>query len=113
MSRWHSATTARPGGRTSWRYVPQYRVTPQVLGWLALGALLFVSFGILLGAAWMTQALRPRLRRQAEERRRLNQEWVAVREACLSLERCPRCGCPLVRWNGYFGVLPDDALDDD
>jgi hypothetical protein len=45
-----------------------------------IGALL-ICFGILLGTAWTTQILQPKLRRQAEERRRLNQEWVAVRTA--------------------------------
>lgn len=84
-------------------------MTLQVLGWLALGALLFLCFGVLLGATWMTQALRPKLRWQAEERRRLNQEWVALQDAHLGMETCPRCGCPLVEWNGYFGRHEDDG----
>ncbi|HEX2263837.1 MAG TPA: hypothetical protein VHH52_08785 [Pseudonocardiaceae bacterium] len=46
-----------------------------------LVAILLVCLGILLGTTWTTQALQPRLRRQAEERRRLNEEWSAVRTA--------------------------------
>ena len=44
-------------------------------------AVLMLSLGALLGTAWATQASQPKLRRQAEERRRLNSEWLAVRTA--------------------------------
>ena len=91
MSRWNSATAPQPASGTSWRGVPQCAVTLAVLGWLALGALLFICLGLLLGASWTTQALQPKLRQQAEERRRLNQEWVTVRDARQRLQRCPRC----------------------
>jgi sulfite exporter TauE/SafE len=62
-------------------------MTLQVLS----GALL-VCFGVLLGSAWTTQLAQPKLRRQAEERRRLNEEWVAVRAASREWAECPFCG---------------------
>jgi hypothetical protein len=34
---------------------------------------------MLLGTTWTVQALQPTLRRQAEECRRLNEEWLALR----------------------------------
>lgn len=70
-------------------------MTQQVMGWLLLGAVLMVCLGLLLGATWTTQALQPKLRQRAEERRRLNQEWAAVRAARRHLVICPRCGAPL------------------
>lgn len=49
-------------------------------GWLLL--LFVVLFaGILLGSTFTIQATQPELRRQAEERRRLNEEWAALRSA--------------------------------
>jgi cell division protein FtsL len=63
--------------------------------WILLGAILLVCFGLLLGATWTTQAIQPRLRQLAEERRRLNEEWVAVRATHHRLRECPRCGYPL------------------
>jgi len=36
-----------------------------------LSAVFMLSLGALLGTAWTTQASQPKLRRQAEERRRL------------------------------------------
>lgn len=67
-----------------------------------LGALLLVCLGLLLGATWTTQALQPTLRRQAEERRRLNEEWVAVRTARQQRGRCPRCASPLSECDWFF-----------
>ncbi len=53
-----------------------------------LVAVLLVCLGVLLGATWTIQILQSRLRRQAEERRRLNAErhrlnaeWAALRAA--------------------------------
>jgi hypothetical protein len=57
-----------------------------------LSAVLLVCLGTLLGATWTTQACQPKLRRQAEQRRRLNAEWVAVRAARRQQGECPRCG---------------------
>ena len=114
MSRWNSATVPQPASRTSWRGVPQSAVTLAVLGWLVLGALLLICLGLLLGASWTTQALQPTLRHQAEERRRLNQEWVAVRDARQRLQRCPRCHWSLHERNWYStGTILDEPLDDD
>ncbi|MGH3899371.1 MAG: hypothetical protein ACRDTA_14245 [Pseudonocardiaceae bacterium] len=60
-----------------------------------LGALLLLCLGLLLGASWTIQAVQPKLRRQAVERRRLNEEWSAVRTARRQREKCPRCAGPL------------------
>jgi hypothetical protein len=57
-----------------------------------LSALLMLCVGGLLGTAWATQTLHPTLRRQAEERRRLNDEWLVVRTARRQRSECPRCG---------------------
>jgi hypothetical protein len=62
-------------------------VTVQVLT-----AVLLVWLGVLLGTSWTTQLLESTLRRRAEERRRLNQEWLAVREVRRRWTECPRCG---------------------
>jgi hypothetical protein len=50
-------------------------MTVQTVG-LILLACLFI--GMLLGTAWTVQAVQPNLRRQAEERRRLNAAWHAI-----------------------------------
>ncbi len=62
---------------------------------MVLGGVLLVCFGLLLGATWTIQALQAKLRRQAEERHRLNTEWSAVRTARQQLDTCPRCASPL------------------
>jgi hypothetical protein len=56
-----------------------------------------LSLGLLLGTTLTVQALRPNLRRQAEERRRLNAQWQEVRDAGKRARpnRCPRCGSRL------------------
>jgi cell division protein FtsL len=71
---------------------------------MALGGVLLICFGLLLGATWTTQVLQPKLRRQAEERRRLNEEWSAVHTARNQLDTCRRCASPL---------LERDPMDDD
>ncbi|MBV8995691.1 MAG: sigma-70 family RNA polymerase sigma factor, partial [Pseudonocardiales bacterium] len=43
--------------------------------------LVSLCVGMLLGTTWTFQALQPTFRRQAEERRRLNEEWLALRTA--------------------------------
>lgn len=103
--------TGGPAARSaaSWRYAPQGAVTLQVLG-----GLLLVCLGLLLGATWTTQALQPQLHRQAEERRRLNEEWLAVRTASRQRCRCPRCACPLSQQDWYIApTLAEDPSDDD
>jgi hypothetical protein len=76
--------------------------------------LLLVCFGLLLGASWTIQALQPKLRRQAEERRKLNEEWLAVRTARRQRRECPTCGSQLCEW--YWYVAPtavEEELDND
>ncbi|MGH3884963.1 MAG: hypothetical protein ACRDSZ_00065 [Pseudonocardiaceae bacterium] len=76
-------------------------------------AVLLVCFGLLLGASWTTQALQPRLRQQAEERRRLNTEWSALRTARRQRGVCPRCGSPLSQRDWYDPpTVVDDRPDD-
>jgi hypothetical protein len=80
----------QPGSETSWRNTPQSTVTLQVLN----GALL-LYLGLLLGTTLTTRASQLKLRRQAEERRRLNQEWLTIRTIHRQRGECPRCGSPL------------------
>ncbi|MFZ0122199.1 MAG: hypothetical protein WAN20_05795 [Pseudonocardiaceae bacterium] len=84
------------------------------LGCVLLGSVLLLCLGLLLGASWTTQALQPKLRRQAEERRRLNEEWSTVRAARRHRGECPRCASPLSEQNWYFAPTlmeypPDDG----
>lgn len=103
-----------PGSDTSRRNAPQTTMTLQVLGWVLLGAVLPGCLGLLLGATWTTQALQPRLSQQAEERRRLNEEWSAVRTARRQRGQCPRCGSPLSGQDWYLAPTPvQDPPNDD
>lgn len=85
----------------------------------ALILLACLCLGMLLGAAWTAQALQPKLRRQADERRRLNAEWQVMRDTRRSVQlvRCPRCGCPLSdeAWSerAWYFEEDDDPDDDD
>lgn len=83
------------------------------LSWLLLGAMLLFCLGVLLGATWTTQATQPKLRQQAEERRRLNEEWVAVRAARQQLAECPRCGYALAERDPYFAPTWREGPPDD
>ena len=74
---------------------------------LPLAALL-VIFGLLLGSAWTMQALQPKLRHQAEERRRLNEQWAEVRAARRRRGRCPRCAVTLSECDWYPEEPPDE-----
>ncbi|MGH3842384.1 MAG: hypothetical protein ACRDS0_13200 [Pseudonocardiaceae bacterium] len=71
------------------------------LSLILLIAGLAVCLGLLLGTTWTIQALQPRISRQAEERRRLNAEWVAVRAARQQQGRCPYCALPLAEFDRY------------
>ncbi len=86
-------------------------MTLQVVELVVLGAVLLVCLGLLLGSAWTTQALQPKLRRQAEERRRLNDEWSAVHSARRQRGECPCCGIPL-HWH-IAPIVVEDQPDDD
>jgi hypothetical protein len=89
-------------------------VTREVLGWVLLAAALLILLGLLLGWAWTNQALQPKLRQQAEERRRLNAEWMAVRTARRQRAECPRCAGPLSEQDWYYApTLVEDPPDDD
>jgi hypothetical protein len=80
----------------------------------ALTAVVLICLGLLLGTAWTIQALQARLRRQAEERRRLNEEWAALRIAHEKQNRCPRCGIPWAECYWYIApTIVDDPFDDD
>jgi hypothetical protein len=85
-------------------------VTAQIL---VFGSLLLVCLGLLLGATWNTQALQPKLRHQAEERRRLNAEWVAIRRTQRSLRECPHCASALSEPNGYYPPILLEPPDND
>lgn len=65
----------------SWRDTPLRTMTRELLGGALLLAAMCIFLGLLLGWGWTTQAMQPKLRQQAEERRRLNEEWAAVRTA--------------------------------
>ncbi|MDQ4092431.1 MAG: hypothetical protein M3143_03135 [Actinomycetota bacterium] len=79
-----------------------------------LVAILLVCLGILLGTTWTTEALQPKLRRQAQERRRLNEEWSAVRTARWQRGTCPRCASLLAERDWYIApTIVDDPPDDD
>lgn len=78
---------------------------------LVVGTLMI---GLLLGSSWTVEALRSTLRRQAGERRRLNEEWSAIRTARRQRSECPRCASPLSESEWYFAPkLVSDRLDDD
>ncbi|MGH3834867.1 MAG: hypothetical protein ACRDSF_04055 [Pseudonocardiaceae bacterium] len=82
---------------------------------MVLGAVLLVCLGLLLGAAWTVEAMQPKLRRQAEERRRLNAEWAAIRTARQRRGVCPRCASPLSErdWSVAPMAVEDPPDDDD
>jgi hypothetical protein len=76
---------------------------------IALGAGLLVCIGLLLGTTWTFQILQHKLRRQAEERRKLNEEWLSVRTARQQRGKCPRCASPLSGRD--WSVAPMDVED--
>jgi uncharacterized paraquat-inducible protein A len=81
-----------------------------------LGAVLLVFLGLLLGAAWTTQVLQPKLHLQAEERRKLNEEWEAIHATRRQRSRCPRCASPVTErdWQrGQTQTLVEVASEDD
>ncbi|MGH3784922.1 MAG: hypothetical protein ACRDRO_31005 [Pseudonocardiaceae bacterium] len=79
-----------------------------------LSAVLLVCLGLLLGSSWTIQAVQPRLYQQAEERRRLNEEWSAVRAARRQRGRCPRCGSALSEQDWFIApTLVEERQDDD
>ncbi|MGH3821415.1 MAG: hypothetical protein ACRDRA_01000 [Pseudonocardiaceae bacterium] len=59
---------------------------------LVLSGVLLICLGLLLGATWTTQALQPKLSKQAQERRKLDEEWAALHAFRRQRSLCPRCG---------------------
>ncbi len=81
---------------------------------MVLGAALLVCLGLLFGATWTVQALQHKLRQLAAERRRLNEEWSAVRTARRQRGECPRCAGPLSERDWFYApVAVEDPSDDD
>jgi len=73
-------------GSASRRYAPRNAVTLQVVIWA-----LSVCLGLLLGSTWTHQILQASLQRQAQERRKLNEEWLLLHTARQRQSECPRC----------------------
>ena len=75
---------------------------------IMVSVVLLLCIGVLLGASWTTQALQPKLRRQAEERRRLNAEWSAIQTTRQQRRECTRCGPSGGDW--YFAQTVGEEL---
>ena len=82
-----------------------------------LGSILSICLGILLGSTWTIQIVQVKLRRCASERRRLNEEWLAIREAQAAIHKryprtnCARCG---YSWDNFDLCYEQiDDWDDD
>jgi cell division protein FtsL len=90
-------------------------VSTEVLAWLAVSAVLLVCFGLLLGVAWTTQAVQPKLRHWAQERHELNEEWSRLRTLRHQRGECPRCATSLSEQDWYFipTVVVEASEDDD
>lgn len=58
---------------------------------LLVVGLLLIGLGALIGSSWTVQALEGKFRRHAVERRRLNEEWRAVRNYRSQQHRCAGC----------------------
>lgn len=80
---------------------------------LLFGGLLLVFLGILTGTAWTTMATRSQIRRQTKERRRLNEEWAAIRAVHRQHTECMRCANPLYAQNWYFVPIAIEERSDD
>lgn len=79
-----------------------------------LSSLLLICLGLLLGTTWTVQALRPKLDRQAEERRRLNAEWATIYSIRRRQVRCTRCEYMRTEVGLRFEQAPiEDLLDDE
>lgn len=69
---------------------------------LLFGGLLLIFLGMLLGAAWTTQATQSRISRLAKERRRMNEEWAAIRAARQQQTEPTHRSSPLSNRNWYL-----------
>jgi hypothetical protein len=77
------------------------------------GGLLLLFLGALLGGSWATQLAQPKLRRQAEERRRLNEQWAALPTVQSQRRKCPRCSLQLSEWDWYLPFIASEERPDD
>lgn len=98
----------QPGNTPSWRDMPQSAVIIQVFG-----LFLLLCVGLLLGSTWTIQVVRPKLDRQAEERRRLNDEWAMIYSIRQQQARCKRCGSLQAEVGLYFEQAPIEDMPDD
>ncbi|MPZ64626.1 MAG: hypothetical protein GEU83_03595 [Pseudonocardiaceae bacterium] len=78
---------------------------------LLVVGLLLIGLGALIGSSWTVQALEGRFRHHAAERRRLNEEWSAVRAYRAQQRRCVDCEDELDLYRRP--ALVTGALDDD
>lgn len=58
---------------------------------LLVAGLVLIGVGALIGSSWTVQALDGKFRQHATERRRLNEEWRAVRAYRAQQRRCVDC----------------------
>lgn len=58
---------------------------------LLVVGLVLIGVGALIGSSWTVQALEGRFRQHAAERRRLNEEWRALRAYRAQQRRCVDC----------------------
>ncbi|MBV9728472.1 MAG: hypothetical protein JO309_03475 [Pseudonocardiales bacterium] len=74
-----------------------------------VGGLALLCLGLLLGVSWTNQTLLPELRQLAEERRKLNEEWAAIRTARQQRFHCPRCAGPVPERDWFSApATPDE-----
>ena len=90
------ASRPQPGSGMSWRNAPE-----GAMSLLALSGTLLICLGLLLGASWTTQALQSKLSKQAQERRKLDEEWEALRNFRRQQSLCPHCGALLAEWRRH------------
>ncbi|MGH3902422.1 MAG: hypothetical protein ACRDTA_30040 [Pseudonocardiaceae bacterium] len=84
------------------------------LTWDVLGGTVLLGLGMLLGTSWTTLTLKPKLRRQAEERRRLNEEWSALRTARRQRSESSQGASPQAERDWYIArPVAEDLRDDD
>jgi hypothetical protein len=82
---------------------------------LAVGAVVLLGLGALLGASWTTQIMGGVSRRHAAERRRLNDAWRALEDARSARgepTHCARCHQRLSR-STWLMVVPATRDEDD
>lgn len=58
---------------------------------LLVVGLVLIGIGTLIGSSWTVQALEAKFRQQTAERRRLNEEWRAVRAYRARQRHCAAC----------------------